>query len=363
MTIMAAMTDPVVGSVTAGVDTHRDFHVVAALDWLGRLHDVIEVPNSPAGHAQAVQWLASIGQIDQVGVEGTGSYGVGLSRYLQAGQIRVVEVDRPDRRGRRMHGKTDATDAIAAARAVQSGSARGIPKSRDGQVEAIRVLRVARNGAIKARSAAANQLKSVRETAPEPLRSQLIRLTTTELVARCAAMRPALDDGVVDGMVAATKMAMRSIARRYQDLKAEIALLDAQLDPLTLKAAPQLRAQMGVGPDVAGQLLVTAGDNPHRLHSEAAFARLCGVAPIPADSGQTQGRHRLHRGGDRQANAALYRVTLNRLRHDPRTQTYKAERIGGRHTTKTIIRSLKRIIARDLYTHLMADFTALHTPA
>ena len=288
-------------------------------------------------------------------MEGTGTYGAGLARHLAQHDVEVIEVDRPDRKTRRRQGKSDPVDAIAAARAVLAGTATGAPKTRTGPVEAIRALRVARRGAVKARTAALNQLHGLLTSAPEPLRAALTGLRTTELVNRCAGFR--IDPARLLEPAMATKAALRAIARRIQTLEEEIALADARLRPATATVAPQTAALFGAGPDVAGQLLVTAGDNPHRLRSEAAFAMLCGAAPLPASSGRTH-RHRLNRGGDRAANAAIHRIVLCRMRHHQRTQAYVDRRTAQGLSKKEIMRCLKRYVVREVHTALMADFTA-----
>ena len=274
-------------------------------------------------------------------MEGTGSFGAGLLRFLCDYGLEVVEVDRPDRASRRRNGKTDPLDAESAARAVQSGRACGTPKSRDSQVEMIRVLRVARRSAMKARIQAGRQIDCVILSAPEPLRRSMRGLNPRQRVRACAVLRP----GTAQDPTSATKSALRSLARRWQALQAEIDDLDAQLTPLVTGVAPHLIALPGVGLDTAGQLLATAGDNPQRLHSEAAFARLCGSAPIPVSSGRTD-RHRLHRGGDRQANTALWRIALVRMHCHQPTKDYVARRTAEGKTKTEILRCLKRYIAR-----------------
>jgi transposase len=332
--------------VFGGVDTHADTHTAAVLDTAGRLLAHRQFPATPAGYAQLTDWLAAHGQLQRVGVEGTGVYGAGLARHLTAAGIRLVEVDRPDRKTRRFAGKSDPIDAEAAARAALSGRSTGTPKTRTGRVEAVRALRVARRSAIAARAEAQTQLKALIITAPEPLRTQLRGLSLRRLLATCAALRP--DPGRIDEPEQATKTALRTLARRHAQLTTEIDELDEQLAPLVQQINPALTDAHGVGTDVAGQLLVTAGDNLDRLRSEAAFAALCGVSPIPASSGRTH-RHRLNRGGDRQANAAIYRVVLCRMRWDRRTQAYVQRRTEEGLSKKDIIRCLKRLIARELY--------------
>jgi transposase len=268
----------------------------------------------------------------------------------------VIEVDRPDRKTRRRQGKSDPIDAIAAARAVLAGTASGAPKTRTGPVEAIRALRVARRGAVKARTAAINQLHGLLASAPEQLRADLAALSATELVTRSAAFR--IDVDRLLEPVMATKAALRAIARRVQALQEEITLADARLRPATATVAPRTAAIFGAGPDVAGQLLVTAGDNPARLRSEAALAHLAGISPLPASSGRTD-RHRLNRGGDRAANAAIHRIVLCRMRHDDRTRAYVTRRTAQGLSKKEIMRCLKRYVVREVHTALLADFEHL----
>jgi transposase len=333
--------------VTVGIDTHGEVHVAAVLDNRGRLLGTESFPTTAAGHRRLERWAHGFGPIDAVVIEGTGAWGAGIARHFTAAGHRVVEVDRPDRSTRRRRGKSDTIDAEAAARAVQAGTATGTPKTRSGRVEAIRALRVARRSAIKARSQAAHQIHCLVSTAPDELRDQLRVLKLDELVEMAARFRP----GDSRDPVQATKTALRSIARRHQHLSGEIADLDEILDTLVAETAPNLVALNGVGTDTAGQLLVTAGDNPDRLRSDAAFSHLCGTSPIPASSGRND-RHRLNRGGDRAANAALYRIVLCRLRWDPRTQAYMERRTKEGLSKTEIIRCLKRYIAREIYQEL-----------
>ncbi len=333
--------------VTVGIDTHGQVHVAAVLDERGRLLATESFDTTRPGHRRLERWASQFGTIDGVGIEGTGAWGAGVARHFTAAGYRVVEVDRPDRKTRRQRGKSDTIDAEAAARAVQAGTASGTPKTRSGPVEAIRVLRVARRSALKARSQAAHQLHCLVSTAPDELRDELRHLKLVALVAVAARFRPSDPTHPV----AATKLALRSIARRYQALTVELDDLDTHLDQLVADTAPNLVAVFGVGTDVAGQLLVTAGDNPDRLRSDAAFSHLCGSSPIPASSGRTT-RHRLNRGGDRQANAALYRIVICRLRWDPRTRHYMQRRTAQGLTKREIIRCLKRHVAREIYREL-----------
>jgi transposase len=328
---ITALTHTQAARITIGVDTHLDVHVAHAIDQLGRTVATSHIPTTPAGYQTLLAWAQELGQPIAWGIEGTSSYGAGLARFLASHDQHVVEVNRPDRAARRAKGKSDPLDAAAAARAVQAGRASGTPKAGTGQVEAIRALRVARHGAVKARTAAVNALKGLVVTAPAELRQQLRGLPRAKLVAACASLPASAADGQT--------IAIGSLAGRIHALAAEIALLDQQLDRLVATAAPSLVALFGVGTDSAGALLVAAGDNPQRLHCEAALAALCGVSPVQASSGKTS-RHRLNRGGDRQANAALYRIAIVRLRHDPSTQAYLARRSTQGKSKREVIRCL-----------------------
>ena len=343
--------------VYGGVDTHGKTHHGAALDAVGQLLGDREFPATKAGYQQLLAWLASFGTIARVGIEGTGSYGAGLAAALRKQHVAVVEVDRPDRRARRRHGKSDPLDALAAARATLSGEATGAPKARSGPVEAIRVLRVARRGAVKARTAAFNQLHGLLVAAPENLREELGKLTSTALVERCAGFR--IDQARLHDPTMATKAALRVLARRIRTLNEEVADADGQLRSLTKRTAPRTIQLLGIGPEIAGQFLVTAGDNPERLRSEAAFAHLCAAAPIPASSGRRD-RHRLNRGGDRAANCALHMALITRLRCHPPTRAYLARRTAEGLSKKDIMRCLKRFLAREVHAAVMADFAAAH---
>lgn len=330
--------------ITVGVDTHLDVHVAAALDERGALLEVESFPTTPAGYRALFDWASAFGVVELFGVEGTGSYGAGLTRHILSLGVRVVEVDRPNRQRRRRRGKSDPQDAITAARAAQSGDSCGAAKTRDGNVEAIRVLRVARFSARKARTQALNQMRSLVSTAPDELREELRHLNVRRLLERASSYRP----GDRTDVHAMTRYALRTLARRAIELEAEIRDIDRLLKTLVTQTAPQLLAVNGVGVDVAGTLLVTAGDNPERLTSEATFAHLCGVAPLDASSGKQQ-RHRLSRGGDRQANSAIWHVVITRMSCDPRTKTYIERRTDAGRTKQEAIRALKRHVARELY--------------
>ena len=343
--------------VTGGVDTHLDVHVAAALDQIGGLLGTASFPTTPLGYAQLIEWLLAFGAVTQVGVEGTSSYGAGLTRALQAEGIDVVEVDRPKRQQRRRVGKSDTIDAIAAARAALAGEALGQPKTKSGNVEGLRVLGVARQSSIKARTQALNQIRSLISTAPAELRERLRALPIKQMVAVCAGFRPAGDSTVET----TTKLALRVLARRVQFLDAEVADLDARRTALVEQVAPQLLGAFGVGPHTAATLLVTVGDNPERLRNEATFARLCGVAPIPTGSGLTDGYHRLHRGGDRQANSALWTIVLSRMATHPETKAYVERRTKEGKQTRFIMRCLKRHVAREIFKLLPRENALLTT--
>ena len=311
------------------------------------------MPTTVQGYERLLSWAERFGPVRCAGVEGTSSYGAGLARHLGAKGIEVLEVERPEHRrrsSRRNLEKSDPSDAETAARAILAGEASGVPKSGDGRVEMIRTLRAARRSAIKAKTQAANQLQALRVTAPEELRHRLRGLSTKELV--CVAARFRLAGGPSD-VPKATKFALRSVARRYEALSEEIAELEAHLDRLVAQVAPELVALAGIGTDSAATLLTVAGDNPQRLGSEASFANLCGVAPIEASSGKVV-RHRLNRGGNREANRALYMICLARMRRDRRTQEYVARRTAEGKSKREIIRCLKRYLAREVYRVLVA---------
>jgi transposase len=346
--------------VTGGVDTHSNTHHAAALDDVGRLLSTREFPANIDGYEQLLDWLQSFGTLRRIGIEGTGCYGAGLTRFLRRHGIEVVEVNRPDRRARRVRGKSDPLDAESAARRALAGEDRVTPKDTTTIVEAIRVLRIARTGAVKSRTAAYNQLKDLIITAPDSLRESLRGKTLQRVAAECARLRP--DRTRLADPLHATKLALRTIALRVADLSAEIIDLDAQLDELVRCAAPRTMALLGVGPDHAAQLLITAGGNPERLQSEAAFAALCAACPIPASSGKTN-RHRLNPAGDRDANRALYMITLTRLRYCPETRAYAQRRQAEGLSKRETIRCLKRYVARQVYHAVRADLSTASTPA
>jgi len=335
--------------VTGGVDTHLDLHVAAVVTAVGGVLGTAEFPTTAAGYRRLLAWMRTFGELDQVGVEGTGTYGMSLARYLRQEQVTVVEVMRPNRQVRRRHGKTDVVDAIAAARAVLSGEADATPKTHDGPVEALRTLKVLQRSATKARTQALNQLRALLVTAPDDLRARLRDLTQRELLQTCAGFRVSAADD--DSLAAVTRFALRELAQRVLCLDDRLNEIKLRLRRITEQVAPDLVALKGVGPDVASTLLLTAGDNPERLASERSFASLCGASPVQASSGKTH-RHRLNRGGDRQANAALWRITLVRLHCDQRTKDYLAKRVKDGKSKTEAIRCLKRYIAREVFAAL-----------
>jgi transposase len=345
-------------AVIGGVDTHKHTHYAAVIDGLGRLLGHRQFSATDSGYMALLSWMRTFGPIRAIGVESTGSFGATLTRSLTAAGEHVVEVNRPNRVARRMDGKSDRLDAENIARAVLGQTSTAIPKSKSGMVEVIRTLRVTRASAVKARTQAFNNLFGVMIGAPSPLRDELVDLTKRTLVNHCLRLRPETDDLAMLRakpdrlLLAGVKMALRDLARRWKALDTEIKTLNQQIAALVRLAAPELVDLFGVGVEIAGQFLVTAGDNPQRIPREAAFAKLCGVAPQPASSGRTTGRHRLSRGGDRQANSALYIVTIVRMRHHEPTRAYVERRTNEGLNKREIIRCLKRYIAREIYANL-----------
>ena len=344
---MTIVEDP--RAITGGVDTHADTHVAAALDPVGGLLGVEEFPATTAGYARLLGWLGGFGTVALVGIEGTGSYGAGLARHVTAAGVRVVEVDRSDRQDRRRQGKSDPLDAISAARAAQSGRARGAPKGRDGAVEAIRALMVAKRSARAERTQTINQARALVLTGPDDLRARFTGHTPAALVSGMASLRPR--PGSTVGY--ATRIALRELGRRAEFLDAQLERLDELIVPLVTARAAGLLSIYGIGPDTAALLLIAAGDHPERLRSEAAWAHLCAVAPIPASSGKVT-RRRLNPGGNREANHALWRIVITRMGSHPATRAYVGRRTAEGLSKKEIIRCLKRYVAREVYRHLRA---------
>ncbi len=335
------------GDVVVGVDTHKDEHLAVALDGLGGRLAELTIAANPEGYGRLLGWADDLGTVAVFGVEGTGSYGSGLARFLRRHGRKVVEVSRPPRKGeRRLAGKSDAVDAEHAAREVLAGKATAVPKLADGIVEAIRLVKIARDSAVNAHSQAMITLKATLVTARHELRSQLEPLTDFKLMTACAALD---DSGDIADPSVAMRQVLASLARRWLELHEEIKAHSRHLKKLTKTAAPDLVAAFGIGPDIAAEMLVTAGDNSDRIRSDAALAKLCGACPIPAGSGKTNGRHRLNRGGNRQANAALYRAIIVRMRWHPATIAYVERRTTEGLSKREIIRCLKRYLAREVY--------------
>ena len=337
--------DPRRRRVVIGVDTHKHVHVAVALDAIGGRLDDRSFAADRSGYEQLITWALAFGAKQLTfAIEGTGSYGAGLTAAVRRRDVGVVEVLRTDRRDRRLRGKSDTLDAENAARAGLAGHANAVPKTNDGTVEMLRQIKIAKDTAVKARTAAMISIKAVLVTAVPELREELQPLPKMKLIHRCAGLRP----GTIDGVTAATKHTLRSLARRWQQLDLEVKSHESLLTEFTTALTPQLVAAFGVGPDTAAELLIVAGDNIDRVRSEPAWARLCGVAPIPASSGMTT-RHRLNRGGHRQANSALYRSVIVRMQHHEPTKAYVARRIAEGKTKAETIRCLKRLLAREIW--------------
>lgn len=336
--------------VIGGVDTHKDLHVAAVVDGRDRVLGTRSFPTTRQGYRQMLAWMRTFGKPVRIGIESTGSYGAGLLRFMQAADIEVMEVTAPDRHDRRKRGKNDDLDAQNAAHAAFAGHRTVTPRSRDGMVEALRVLRVCRKTAVNARRIALQMIQNTIIAAPDGLRDQLRQMTRMQLIRTLAALRPDLT--TYRDLEAAYRISLKSLARRYLELHDEIADLDVMIGAIVNELAPELLARNSIGQNSAGQLLLTAGDNPERLRSEASFAALCGVSPVPASSGKTV-RHRLNRGGDRAANSALHIIAIGRLRTDDRTKAYVTRRIAEGHSKLEAIRALKRYIAREVYGVIM----------
>lgn len=325
-------------TVAIGVDTHKQAHVAVAADRLGVQIDSCSVNATPAGYRRLLAWARQLGR-PIFGVEGCGSYGAGLVRFLEAEGVVAYECERP-RRGERRHGKNDLIDAALAARRVVTGEGLSLPRG-GGRREQLRLLLLERRGAVRARTAALNQLDAVIVTAPDQLRRQLAGLSKRKL-ARTAARLRAGSDPAAD--------VLRRIARRVQRLSEEITDIDHDLSALVAEIAPHLLDECGVGAVCAAQLVVSSGD-PSRMASEASFAALAGTTPVEASSGKQQ-RHRLNRGGDRQLNWALHVIALQRIHHHPQTAAYYQHLLAAGKTTREARRCVKRTLARHFYRRL-----------
>lgn len=353
---MSSMTETtkVRQPAVAGVDTHKDSHHVAVIDAEGRLLADCRFETTTAGLTRLLGWL-SRWRIERVGVEQTGTYGAELTRRLTKAGYRVVEVNQPDVIVRASAGKSDPIDALAAAQAARTGRATVTPKDRTGVVEAVRVLFAARDLAVKARSEALNQFDGLRIAAPAALRQRLAG-TIRHGVNEALRLRPDLTR--INELEQATKYALRSIASRIRDLDDEIAGLDKALARVVSPIAPRLLARPQVGIITAAQLLTCLGQDPDRVSTDAKFARLAGIAPIPASSGKTN-RMRLHRGGNRQANKTIHMVCVGRLANHQPAIDYLVRRCGEGLSRTDALRAMKRLVARELYGALKADLKAL----
>jgi transposase len=345
--------------IILGVDTHKHTHVAAVLSAVGSVLSGAAFPATAVGYQQLLDWARGFGIVGRAGVEATGSYGAALTRYLLGEGVQVLEVNQPDHGMRRRRGKTDQLDAQAAARAVLAGAATATAKTGNGPAEMARMLRLAKTSAVKARTQAINQLKAVLVSTDPGLRASLDGLGPTTLIRRCAELDPV----TVDDPTSAAVYTLRVLAGRVVHLSEEISDLHQRLRVVVQAGAPGLLERVGIGPDSAAALLITAGDNPDRLEREGSFAAVCGACPVEASSGMSQ-RKRLNRGGDRQANAALYRIVFTRLRCDPRSRAYLERRLAQGKTRREVIRCLKRYVAREVYPLLKATpATRHHTPA
>ena len=346
-TSMAMKVDPEVRAVVGGVDTHKDLHVAAVVNEQDRVLGTRSFATTRQGYRQMLTWMRSFGEVQRIGVESTGSYGAGLLRFLQLAGLTVLEVTTPDKQDRRKRGKNDDLDAQNAAHAAFAGKRTVTPRSRDGMIEALRVLVACRKTAVTARRVALQMIQNTIISAPDALRDQLRVMTRMKLVRTLAAWRPDLTG--YREVEAAYRISLKSLGRRYLELHDEIADLDVMIAAIVDELAPALVIRNSIGHTGAAQLLLTAGGNPDRMRSEASFAALCGVSPVPASSGKII-RHRLNRGGDRAANSALHIIAIGRLRTDPRTKDYVARRIAEGHSKLDAIRALKRYLAREVFT-------------
>jgi transposase len=336
------------GYVVIGVDTHKHVHVAAVLDTVGGILATLTIPTDTGGFKELLVWAGSFGKILAFGIEGTGSYGATLTSFLRRQGHKVLEAGRPDRRARRQNGKSDTLDAENAARSVLAGFATAIPKTADNTVEMIRQLKIAHDSAVTDRSAAMISMKAMLVHADDALRHQTSPMTPIKLARHLAALRPRRLETPGDSL----RIALRALARRWQYLDGEINDLRDSIEELVKRTAPQLLEQFGIGIDTAAEILIVAGDNPERIHSEAAFAKLAGISPVPTGSGMTAGRHRINRGGHRQLNAAIYRTVIVRMQFHEPTIAYVARRTAEGKSKRDIIRCLKRYVIREVY-HLI----------
>ena len=347
---MTSHSEPTSIAVIGGVDTHKDIHVAAVVDAHDRVMGTRSFPTTRQGYRQLLAWMRTFGDLQRVGVESSGSYGAGLLRALQQAGVTVLEVTAPDKQDRRKRGKNDDLDAQNAAHAAFAGKRTVTPRSRDGMVEALRVLVACRKTAVTARRVALQMIHNTIVAAPDGLREQLRAMTRMQLIRTLAAWRP--DLSAFRDVEGAYRISLKALGRRYLELHDEIADHDTMIAAIVTDLAPNLIARNSISYNGAAQLLLTAGGNPERMRSEASFAALCGVSPVPASSGKTV-RHRLNRGGDRAANSALHIIAIGRLRTDPRTKAFVARRVAEGHSKLDAIRALKRYIAREVFALIM----------
>lgn len=340
--------------VVAGVDTHKDTHHAAVLDLNGGVLGDAQFPATQTGYQALLDWAGSQGLIDRVGVELTGSYGAGLARHLSAAGIQVLEVNTTDKATRARRGKDDRIDAIAAAQKVLAGMATATPKDTTGIVESIRMLSMVRDVAVRNRTQALNQIKDLRVTAPAALRERVAGLSLKALAKEATGFRP--DMTRLAEPEQATKLTLKRLGERVTALTAEINAAEKDLKGLVTQAAPTLLSRPQIGIHSAAQFLISAATNIDRFPNEAAFARLCGAAPVPVSSGKTH-RMRLHRGGDRQANKALHMIIVGRLKRHPETIAYLERRLAEGLSKNDIKRALKRFVARQVFNDLKTDLS------
>lgn len=344
--------------VIIGVDTHKSNHIAVAINTHGARLGDMTIPANRQGYCALEEWTTRFGGVKAFGVEGTGSYGAALARELLKKGHTVLDVMRPNRQLRYLHGKSDSLDAESAARSVLNGQASAFAKTQAGPSEMIRHIKVARDSAVKAKSQAMITLKTLIVNAPAELRDTLDQIRgPISLVRHIAALRP----GKITSPTASAKASMRAIARRWLALHEEIQTHGEELERLVREKAPELMKSHGISTQTVAEMLILVGDNPQRIKSEAALAKMCGVCPIPASSGKTN-RMRLNRGGNRQANAAVYRVAIVRMRDDERTKAYAAKRTAEGKTRREIVRCVKRYIVREIYHHLCAPVPLNSSP-
>lgn len=343
-------------TVVAGVDTHKDAHVLCVLDALGRKIDEAAFPATAEGYRDLARAIGDPGGCLVVGVEGTCSFGAGLTAHLLESGFNVVEVLRPKRdKRRRGSQKNDFVDAERAARAAISGDGVSVPKSRNGWAEAARPALRAREILVRTQTKITNAVKSLVNTAPEPIRSKYSGLSGKKLMSALKRRRPATGDAVADVLM----LSLSTLAAAWLEAEAKAEELESHIERIVREKAPAMLEIDGCGALSAVELGLAAGDNPERMRSEASFAMLCGASPIEASSGKTV-RHRLNRGGNRQANRALHSIVVSRMCSDERTSEYIARRVSEGKSKREAMRCLKRYVAREVYRALMSPTTTRH---